>query len=489
MTVRYSHNSSSRLEQEARNYRDVERLRRVDSAYWFGRFIGWCFSLFWRFVMAWRVMIVWTVVSTIIYLSVSEKNKGTVIVCLVIALVALAVLSLRFPVLDRFMPIEADVKRMTRNYRANKTRREAYSFLEHIGVITTEDAKAIKLNASFVDNNETAVLELFEPVPGVSFKDLVKLFDDYKNVVNAEAGVRVAGLPNGGVRAVFMRENPLDAPSVVEEPKPLDPDTMSVVCAIDSDGEEQTLTFANNSGMVLGGVPGSGKTAGVTSFLLPLALSPYVSLTIYDGKDGVEWEPYANRAVAYLPDGGDFDKVLALLKAKENEMKRRKALLRNLGTANFWSASAEERLNAGLTFDLLVLDECQTILSSAGRSREDKQKIEQITRIIENIVRQGRSRGMFVLLLTQKPTADSIPTGIRDNCGLRACLRVTTDHAITSTLGDLPDDVSPDVLPTNIPSSRKGGGTLANEAGELKSVRFFYIPEDKQKQLLNSGVV
>ena len=139
--------------------------------------------------------------------------------------------------------------------------------------------------------------------------------------------------------------------------------------------------------------------------------------------------------------------------------------------------------------DLLVLDECQTILSSAGRAREDKQKIEQITRIVENIVRQGRSRGMFVLLLTQKPTADSIPTGIRDNCGLRACLRVTTDHAITSTLGDLPDDVSPDVLPTNIPSSRKGGGTLANEAGELKSVRLFYIPEDKQKQLLNSGVV
>lgn len=72
---------------------------------------------------------------------------------------------------------------------------------------------------------------------------------------------------------------------------------------------------------------------------------------------------------------------------------------------------------------------------------------------------------------------------------MRACLRVATDQAITATLGDLPDDVSPDVLPTRIPNSRKGGATLANDAGELKSVRFFYIPEETQKQLLNSGVV
>lgn len=94
--------------------------------------------------------------------------------------------------------------------------------------------------------------------------------------------------------------------------------------------------------------------------------------------------------------------------------------------------------------------------------------MECCKRAVATIVRKGRSAGWCVMLLTQKPTADSIPTNIRDNCVVRFALRVITREAAEAVLGMIPDN---DPKPTEIPSKRCGGAV-----GHTMSIRFDYLP-------------
>ena len=130
----------------------------------------------------------------------------------------------------------------------------------------------------------------------------------------------------------------------------------------------------------------------------------------------------------------------------------------------------------------MVIDECQTLFDTTGRSKDDKALIERCRRAVATIVRKGRSAGWCVRLLTQKPTADSIPTNIRDNCVVRFGLRVTTREASEAILGTIPDG---DPMPTEIPSTRRGGAVVQSEDGHTKSVRFFYLPVAEAAKALN----
>ena len=90
------------------------------------------------------------------------------------------------------------------------------------------------------------------------------------------------------------------------------------------------------------------------------------------------------------------------------------------------------------------------------------------------------------MLLTQKPTADSIPTNIRDNCVVRFALRVTTREAAEAVLGSIPDG---DPKPTEIPSTRRGGAVVQAEDGHTQSVRFAYLPVTEAAKALDSSTL
>ena len=99
------------------------------------------------------------------------------------------------------------------------------------------------------------------------------------------------------------------------------------------------------------------------------------------------------------------------------------------------------------------------------------------------LVKKGRSAGYTVIVTTQKPTAESLPTSLRDNCGLKISFRVATGEARKAALGDIDLDESND--PVNIPMSQIGGAVMANENGAFTRVRFFYLSEKTQERIIN----
>ncbi len=79
---------------------------------------------------------------------------------------------------------------------------------------------------------------------------------------------------------------------------------------------------------------------------------------------------------------------------------------------------------------VVVIDELAFYLGGQDR----KQRIE-ITELLRDLVSRGRAAGIIVLAATQKPSADVIPTQIRDLFGFRVALRCSTPQASDTVLG------------------------------------------------------
>lgn len=219
---------------------------------------------------------------------------------------------------------------------------------------------------------------------------------------------------------------------------------------VDEQGRPITGSCRNLSGVVVGGVPGSGKSNWLTVALASLARRDDVQWLLIDGKQGYDLEGLASRAFRYISgdDAGDLEVVRDALQDVQMLMRARLGNARELySDANLWSAGPT-RLHPVV---IVVIDECQTYLD--GRtSRESKAIAAEIDSIIRDLVKRGRSAGIMVVLSTQRPTADSIPTSTRDNCALRVCFSVRTREAASAVLGEFTADsaVSPIGAPTGV---------------------------------------
>lgn len=347
------------------------------------------------------------------------------------------------------------------------------------------------VDAILIDGEDEDKLVLRETIPGRNINAIANIAEGYKGILGARA-VRAMKDADGNDVLRFIKQNKLDEPKIVEygpgHMPEFNVDKMSVVCAVDEFGEKQSISFKDNSGMVIGGMPGSGKTAGATSFLLPVAMSPYVDLTIIDCKGGADWDSYKQVSSTFVSGADTADEleyIAEIFQDAEAEMIRRVNCQKELlGQSNFWNATVEQRQKAGLPFKLIVVDECQDLFEK----KPDKELNAILPTILSSatkLIKRGRSAGIFVMFMTQKPTQDSLPTAIRDNCGLSIAFRLKSPYAVGAVLGP---EAAADLgtsSPLNIPITRKGGAVIMTETGEFKEVRFFYTPEQNQNELLS----
>ncbi|MEO5392795.1 zonular occludens toxin domain-containing protein [Bifidobacterium bifidum] len=279
-------------------------------------------------------------------------------------------------------------------------------------------------------------------------------------------------------------KNPLDESKTIKASDLADWNGRTVTYGMTEAGDFAKLSYAQTSGIVVGGVPGAGKSAGATLLTLPLLASPKASVAIFDGKGGMDWA-WAQRAASLYNNDCDLDLETAADQLEQLAQRCVEDL-----KSHPWSDSDPDFWHSGASalhpFHLVVIDECQTLFDTTGRSKEDKALVERCKRAVATIVRKGRSAGWCVMLLTQKPTADSIPTNIRDNCVVRFALRVTTREASEAVLGAIPEG---DPTPTEIPSTRRGGAVVQGEDGHTVAVRFFYLPVTEAAKSLDSSTL
>lgn len=328
------------------------------------------------------------------------------------------------------------------------------------GVVERKVTTVVVPTLSDVRVTRTGLRLTFAHQPGKSAKDWNSRLDSLR------AGLKATGLDasnmkisDGADGSVVLHMNDVD-PFSGQSPESgtFDSERGRSLLGITEGGEEAWITWAGSSGLVVGGVPGSGKTAS----LLPVfaGMAGQCELHVFDGKSGFDLHPLRHIASTYDRSGDIAAPLETLRRLDALRTARAEAMYEVLGANNFWNLTAEQKSQLGVRPVFCILDEVQTWTDTSGMDKEEKAIAAECIKLIRTLVQKGRSAGIIVILTTQKPDSTSIPTVIRDNAALKICFRVSTPEQAVTVLGRQSPN-APD--PTEILMANKGRGVMETE--------------------------
>lgn len=230
-----------------------------------------------------------------------------------------------------------------------------------------------------------------------------------------------------------------------------------------------TLMFVS---CVIGGMPRMGKTFALRLMLLAAALDPRAEIHAYDLKgtgDLSPLEPVAHRYRAG-DDEDDIRYALADLKELQAELRRRtkeiRDLPRDLCPENKVTPELANMRSKRLHPIVVGVDECQMWF-------EHPQRGSEFVQLCTDLVKRGPAVGIIVMLATQRPDANSLPTAISHNALLRFCLKVLNFNANDMVLGGGMHAAG--IKATMFSRRDIGIGYLAGEEADPKIVRTYFI--------------
>lgn len=245
---------------------------------------------------------------------------------------------------------------------------------------------------------------------------------------------------------------------------PLDP-MRPFALGIDDDGSVMSGSFYGHH-ILVGGIPGSGKSNALRVFLAHLAASRNVSLYGIDPKR-VELALWQDR-LDHLVLGNEADETIDLLEALHAEITRRTTYLSTTRSATL---PASEQY----PWTVLVVDEWAEL--AAGGSTKERARAEDLLR---RYVSLGRAVGCTAILCTQRPTNDVIDIGTRTLLNDRFALRCGDRHqaeAILSAGTFQPGDL----VGTNV------GRALWSDGGPSRAFQFYEVTDERVPTLVCPG--
>ena len=179
-----------------------------------------------------------------------------------------------------------------------------------------------------------------------------------------------------------------------------------------------TIDLAVAPHVLIGGSTGSGKSVLLKNLLMQCVFKGS-DVYIADFKGGLDFPRVWWEKTQVIIEPVKF---LQKLQKIEAEMKHRievlrKADKRNLHDYNF--------IHSEYRYPRIVIacDEAAQLLDRTGRTKEEKEVIEQITKYLALFARQGRAVGIHLMLATQRPDANVIPGAIKSELDCRICGR------------------------------------------------------------------
>jgi S-DNA-T family DNA segregation ATPase FtsK/SpoIIIE len=190
--------------------------------------------------------------------------------------------------------------------------------------------------------------------------------------------------------------------------------------AVDVRGRKVTAPIAYHAWLI-GSIPRQGKTATVRVLALAVSLDPLPQEWVHELKgtgDLDALEPLCTRFVSGITDDAMAytAQSLAMLRA---ECEQRGPLIKGLPT----EICPEKRVTREICQKypklrpvVCVIDECQNLFKSQhGKQAKDD---------ADFVVKVGPAMGIWLILATQRPDKDSLPTGVSANVSSRFCLKV-----------------------------------------------------------------
>ncbi|MBD9735221.1 AAA family ATPase [Streptomyces sp. H28] len=241
---------------------------------------------------------------------------------------------------------------------------------------------------------------------------------------------------------------------------------------------EITLMYSN---LLVGGIPGSGKTSCALAIVLGVALDPTAELWIYELKGSGDLDsvkPICHRYVSGDEDE-DLEAALAGMRSGIAEYQRRAAFVRSLPASEVpegrkvTRALAEEYPDQDLGPRVIVIDEVQELFTHPEYK-------EEAAALATRLIKKARAYGIILILLTQNPDAPSLPTSVSSSVGTRLCLAVMDWRANNNVLGTGAYDRG--LRATDISVDEQGTGILAR-GREGITVRAAFIKQTEAEDI------
>jgi DNA segregation ATPase FtsK/SpoIIIE, S-DNA-T family len=199
----------------------------------------------------------------------------------------------------------------------------------------------------------------------------------------------------------------------------------------DAQGRAVSLCLAETN-MLIGALPGAGKTTSLRQVLLAAALDPRSEIWCWEFKGTGDFSAISRVATRYGsgPDDVTMRSALDGLRALRKECDRRAAVIRELDREHCpeFKVTSAVANTPGLHPLVVAIDEAQCLF-------QDKQYGKEAGELAEQIIKLGRALGIILIIATQRPDRDSLPTGVAANVGTRLCLRVMDQVANDMILG------------------------------------------------------
>jgi S-DNA-T family DNA segregation ATPase FtsK/SpoIIIE len=175
-----------------------------------------------------------------------------------------------------------------------------------------------------------------------------------------------------------------------------------------------------------GGQPGQGKSSAARVIMGGAALDPSCELRIWVPDSNFDFEAFRPRCSRYVM-GAEDDKVEEILEHLEElhaEVQARGALLVEHETPEVTRKAADR--NIGLHPVVCLLEEAHVAIQHPVHGKD-------IGKLLSDIVRLGRKRGIHLVVSTQAPTKDSMPRDVTRNCTNGVAFAVS-DHVANDAL-------------------------------------------------------
>nr|WP_042178940.1 FtsK/SpoIIIE domain-containing protein [Kibdelosporangium sp. MJ126-NF4]CEL13529.1 Cell divisionFtsK/SpoIIIE protein [Kibdelosporangium sp. MJ126-NF4] len=252
--------------------------------------------------------------------------------------------------------------------------------------------------------------------------------------------------------------------------------------------------------LLVGAIPRQGKTFATRLAAAGLILDPYTRLYVFDGKGGKDWDA-AERVAHRFVCGDELEHVESVrdhLVELAAEVQSRYARMATLDD----EVCPESKITPGISRDVslrmpitaVVIDEVQVFLENPTRQDVGGKKTTigaYIADLLTYLVRKGPAAGIVVILATQRPDSNTIPSRLRAVLGSRFALRVMDWRDSNIVLGEQMNTRGYDSS-TLLPS-HKGVGILRPD-GETAgadmlatTVRTFYMPNSEWRTICARG--
>jgi S-DNA-T family DNA segregation ATPase FtsK/SpoIIIE len=253
--------------------------------------------------------------------------------------------------------------------------------------------------------------------------------------------------------------------------------------------------------LLVGAIPRQGKTFATRLAAAGLVLDPYARLYVFDGKGGKDWD--AAEQVAYRFVCGDeteqAEAVRDHLVELVTEVQARFARMATLDDetcpeSKITPAMSRDR-SLAMPVTAVIIDEVQVFLENVTRQQIGGKKTtlgEYIADLLTYLVRKGPAAGIVIILATQRPDSNTIPSRLRAVLGSRFALRVMDWRDSNIVLGEQMNTRGYDAS-TLLPS-HKGVGILRpdgdTDAGAdvlAMTVRTYYMPNPEWREICARG--